>query len=75
MFCVWCVGKSALILNPGEVIIIFDFTSVLTGTTSVIDGSLALVDPTTLIGGLVTVSIVSIVMVGAAKRVLRLVRR
>ena len=54
----------------------FDFaTAIVPAVTTFIQSALGLVDPTTLIGGLVTVSLVSIVMVGAAKRVLRLVRR
>lgn len=52
----------------------FDFTAVASSTVSVILDAMALIDPTSLFGGIVTVALVGTLMVTLIKRVRRLAR-
>lgn len=52
----------------------FNFATVLSTTLTVISDAMGVIDPTTLFGGLVTVSLAGMVMVTVVKRVRRLIR-
>lgn len=52
----------------------FNFGAVLSSTLTVISDAMAVVDPSTLFGGLVTVSLAGAVMVTVIRRVRRLIR-
>lgn len=52
----------------------FDFTTIGAAVVDFIASAMTLIDPTTLIGGVVTVSIVGAVMVSLVKRVRSLAR-
>lgn len=52
----------------------FDFTAISTAVVAFINAAMDLIDPTTLIGGIVTVSLVGAVMVSLIRRVRSLAR-
>lgn len=52
----------------------FDFTTITTAVIAFITAAMDIIDPTTLFGGLVTVSLSALVMVGVIKRVRGLIK-
>lgn len=52
----------------------FDFTAIAAATITFIQSAMDLIDPTTLFGGVVTVSIVGAVMVSLVRRIRTLAR-
>lgn len=52
----------------------FDFTAISTEVVAVIQTSLTLIDPTTFIGGVVTLAIVSTIMVSVVRKLRSLAR-
>lgn len=52
----------------------FNFTTVLTSVLAFLGDAMALITPTSLFGGLVTVSLSGLVMVSVIKRVKKLIR-